>query len=147
LLWDPLGNGRAKVQTSFSRSYELVPLGMWNRSVPSEKQVATFRQLCDQRTPSTSCAATMRDFVGGLDPTLVLNGTRGQFIDRIEAGGEYQVTSDLLVGTNYTNTRLGDAIEDYSTNNGANYYVGNPGPAQPGQTAYDPLHPGGNIPI
>src|SRR5262249_26211833 len=144
--YDYLGNGRAKFFGSFSRTYELVPLGIWNRSAPTERSVNIVRSICNPQSPNVSnptytlptsaCQALVQYQVAGASQTMIQDNMQGQFVDRIEFGHEFQVTSDFLVGLNYTNSRMGIVIEDYSTNDGQSYYIGNPGPLPPGTTAH-----------
>jgi hypothetical protein len=65
--------------------------------------------------------------------TLVMPGTKAQYIDEIAAGVEYELLEDLRVGLSYQNRRLGRVIEDMSTDGASTYFLGNPGEFDSGE--------------
>jgi len=124
--WDFLGNGRAKLFGSYGRFYELIPLSIADRGFPTEQQVQSVREHCTDSQNPQNCTATARFPIGG-DPTTVLPGLQGQFVDTYVAGAEWQALTDLLLGINYTHSNYGQVIEDLSNDDGNSYFVGNPG--------------------
>ena len=52
---------------------------------------------------------------------------QGVFIDQFGGQAEYELFSDLSVGLEYNGRRQGQTIEDMSSDDGVNYYIGNPG--------------------
>ena len=58
---------------------------------------------------------------------VVAPGIGAQYLDEFVAGVEYEVLEDLRVGVAYQNRRLGNVIEDMSTDGASDYFVGNPG--------------------
>jgi Carboxypeptidase regulatory-like domain/TonB dependent receptor len=59
--------------------------------------------------------------------TLIMPGTKAQYMDEIAAGVEYELLEDLRVGLSYSNRRIGRALEDMSTDGAHTYFIGNPG--------------------
>lgn len=73
--------------------------------------------------------------LGGGDPTLGLPsglaliepGLGPQYLDELVLGGEYELFEDFRVGLSYQNRRLGQVIEDVSTDGAITYIIANPG--------------------
>ncbi len=59
--------------------------------------------------------------------TLVAPGIKGQYMDELVLGVEYELLEDLRVGLSYQNRRLGRVIEDLSSDGGHTYFLANPG--------------------
>jgi hypothetical protein len=59
--------------------------------------------------------------------TLIAPGIKGQYMDELVLGVEYEVLEDLRVGLSYQNRRLGRVIEDLSPDGGQTYFLANPG--------------------
>jgi len=57
-----------------------------------------------------------------VDPNL-----QGQYTDEYLGGVQYQVYRDITIGVDYTHKQIGRVIEDMSTNDGATYFLSNPG--------------------
>src|SRR5262249_8922284 len=57
---------------------------------------------------------------------------KGQYINEVVAGFQYDVGLDIVLGVSYTHRDLGNIIEDLSTDGGTYYLIANPGiPADP----------------
>jgi hypothetical protein len=54
-------------------------------------------------------------------------GLKGQYTTQFGGGIEYEVIQDLSVGADYIGRRIGDIIEDLSSNDGVSYFIANPG--------------------
>lgn len=129
VIYDVTGTGRSKMFASYGRFYELVPLQIANRSFPQEPGTTRARQCADNKDSSNplACPAVKESVSTQLKPGSVVKNLQGQFVDMFQAGGEYQILSDLLAGVSYTMSRLGMAIEDMSPDDGNKYFIGNPG--------------------
>ena len=73
--------------------------------------------------------------------TAVAPGLKGAFTYQFGGGIEYEVLQDLSVGLNYIGRRIGDIIEDISSNDGNNFIIANPGVTAP----YQPVPGGGYV--
>jgi hypothetical protein len=58
---------------------------------------------------------------------LVAPDIKGQYLDELIIGVEYEVLEDLKVGLAYKNRRLGRILEDVSVDNADTYILANPG--------------------
>jgi len=67
--------------------------------------------------------------------TPVAPGLKGAFTYQFGGGAEYEVLQDLSVGVNYIGRRIGDVIEDISSDDGGHFIIANPGIGQPYQPA------------
>jgi hypothetical protein len=99
--------------------------------------------LCDPRDPAQQqgiCQAdsTRRNSQDPLDAnrlwstvgagaTIVDPEIRPQSTDELVVGGEYELVANARVGLSYTRRKLVRAIEDMSRDDGATYFIGNPG--------------------
>jgi hypothetical protein len=52
---------------------------------------------------------------------------QGVYIDQFGGQAEYELLPDLSLGFEYNGRRQGQTIEDMSSDDGINYYIGNPG--------------------
>lgn len=152
VIYDFTQQGRSKLFVNFARYYESVPLDIADRSFPGERQIRGFHNAarpaapngCDPRTiegqKAEGCTSTDNFLtVGGpYDPNQVWQITGGdkvpvdpdikpQSTDEIVVGGEYEVFADARVGLQYTKRYMNSVIEDMSRDDGATYFIGNPG--------------------
>jgi hypothetical protein len=67
--------------------------------------------------------------------TLVAPGMKGQYMDELVLGVEYELIEDLRVGLSYQSRRLGRVIEDLSPDGGHTYFLANPGEFDEGAEA------------
>lgn len=51
---------------------------------------------------------------------------KGAYTQQFGGGIDYELIQDLSVGVNYIGRRIGDVIEDMSSNDGVSYYIANP---------------------
>jgi hypothetical protein len=61
----------------------------------------------------------------------VAPGIQGQYTDQFGGGVQYEFLQDLSVGVDYLGRRQGTVIEDMSSDDGASYFIANPGVSQP----------------
>ena len=133
LIYDFTGTGRSKVFASYGRFYELVPLQMANRAFPQDPNTIRTRQCANANAEKNPLSCPILDSGYHQDTVLyntpVAKNIQGQYTDMFQVGAEYQVLNDLLAGLSYTMSRLGNAIEDMSGDDGNTYFIGNPGVA------------------
>lgn len=135
VVWDPKGDGTAKVFAHFGRFYETIPMDMVIRSFGKEITAFTYNYHgAREEDPSTrynvACDPAVDAFrrcsILGHDFTPVDPNLQGQYIDEAVVGGEYEVMKDLAVGAKYIYRDLGRVIED-ALGFDQGYYIGNPG--------------------
>jgi hypothetical protein len=145
LIVDPTRTGRMKLFGSYARYYESVPLDMVDRSFPGEPGVRSSKDAtrCDPRDPAQQRGVCQSDEVRlrdqdpldanalwstvGAGATIVDPSIKPQSTDEFVVGGEYEVWANARVGLSYTRRTLNIAIEDMSRDDGATYFIGNPG--------------------
>ena len=146
-IWDFTGAGRGKLSGSWGRYYFAFPLRMGERAFGNEQQLVwrVYADTCpswpaslanggagsfDTRNVSyTACSlVTSYGFRNTGSPyTPVDPKVQGQYVDEYGAAVEYEVLQDLSVGLVWDARRQGNVIEDMSSDDGNNYYIGNPG--------------------
>jgi hypothetical protein len=144
-IFDPIGNGKAKIFAHYARYYESVPLQVVNRTGSSEPSAYVSRpsSACDPRDAkqlSGACSAPeTRSTLGG--PTsadrsfVALTGGRTpvdpdlapQSSDEIVLGAEADVVRRGRVGISYTRRWMNRVIEDLSRDEAQSYFIANPG--------------------
>ncbi|QRN94218.1 TonB-dependent receptor [Archangium violaceum] len=145
VIVDPTRSGKAKLYANYARYYESVPLDLVDRSFPGEPGVRSQKDssLCDPRDPEQqrgvcSTDAARMPYRPGLDSsrlwetvgagaTIVDPSIQPQSTDEFVVGGEYELLANSRVGLSYTHRSLNIAIEDMSRDDGATYFIGNPG--------------------
>ncbi|HYH97109.1 carboxypeptidase regulatory-like domain-containing protein [Hyalangium sp.] len=145
LIVDPTRSGRMKLFGSYARYYESVPLDMVDRSFPGEPGVRSEKDssLCDPRDPEQQRGVCQTDEARrrsqdpldanalwstvGAGATIVDPDIKPQSTDEFVVGGEYELLANSRVGLSYTRRSLNLAIEDMSRDDGATYFIGNPG--------------------
>jgi hypothetical protein len=146
LTWDPWGDGKTKVQASFGRFYETVPMDL-NQRAGSKEGFVTINSPASSNpiaqnpanfytVPSTSnifqsnfnlqAGYTLNRVIGGgkadIDPSV-----KPQSIEEIAFGVERQVSSLVKVGAKWKYRYYKNVIEDFSDDFGNTYWIGNPG--------------------
>jgi len=170
-IWDFTGTGRGKVAASWGRFYYAMPLDMGNRAFGNEVQLrynlvaedcgytfgTTNPGTFDTRNVefptaqgtgfrTNTCALRAR---AGANNDIRLTGSitpaddnlKGQFVDQFGAQAEYEILPDLALRVDYQGRRQGNVIEDMSSNDGGDYFIGNPSKNQ------DIYYPGGPDPV
>ncbi|MCB1010003.1 MAG: TonB-dependent receptor, partial [Acidobacteria bacterium] len=124
-IWDPSANGRSKLFGSFGRYYENIPLDINIRAFGGEIQC-----LCQNFDSNPGAIqpdpALGYSLLGGstepVDPDL-----KGQYIDEILLGYEYEIAPNFAVGIQGTYRDLGRVIEDFLIVESGGYFIANPG--------------------
>jgi len=145
-IYDPTSEGRAKLFTHYGRFYEQAPLSLnqpfmngvfsnqllnYNRYLPTQGQ---YDPRCDvdHGTPDLvntllmcSDRSEVVNFGGGIG--YVAPGLRGEYVEEIVAGAEYEVVPEIKVGVAYQHREVPVVIEDMSIDGGQYYFLANPG--------------------
>lgn len=138
--------GRSKVYVNYGRFYQSVPMDLNDRIFSEEGFLRGrgFANNCPRRTltdvpggravpvPEATASAPcnfVEPRLSGGEYGPVAPGLKGQFIDELVAGVQYDVGWDLVLGAFYTYRWLGTVVEDLSVDGGNNYFIGNPGVA------------------
>ncbi|HVV87516.1 MAG TPA: carboxypeptidase regulatory-like domain-containing protein [Kofleriaceae bacterium] len=144
IIYDPTQEGRAKIFAHYGHFYESVPMDLNLRSFSGEidngalvrpsTSLSDGQPSCPEAATATSVSVlagcpvadpTLFQFGGALED--IAESTKGEYIREGIIGAEYEVMADLKLGVNYVHRDLPRAIEDMSTDGGANYLIANPG--------------------
>lgn len=128
-IWDYKGDGTSKLFGSYGRFYEMIPMDMVIRSFGGE--ITAFFYNYSPNPGDVFCDRDVHENVRRCSPlghenTPVDPDLKGQYIDEIVVGTEYEVARNLAVGAKYVWRDLGMVIED-SLGFDQGYYIGNPG--------------------
>ncbi len=140
ILYDWTKEGRSKVYTHWGRFYESIPLEINNFNFgqpliyvqrfspaqcgevdPAIGAPSAFGCLDSGETPNQLQA------ISGVNGSIIAPGIKGQFIDEIVAGTEYEFFDDFKLGVSIQDRRFGRVIEDVSTDGANTYVISNPG--------------------
>jgi len=151
LIFDPTQKGRSKLFFNYARFYESVPLDMLDRQTgEGALSQAVDSTKCDPRNPNQANGVCLTDAARNRYPASGGGGPIAQIPDRkyagvgggkvvidpdispqsqseIVAGGEYEVVKNGRFGLSYTRRWTNNIIEDMSNDEGATYFIGNPG--------------------
>jgi outer membrane receptor protein involved in Fe transport len=136
-VWDVSGNGRSKLFASYGRFFENIPQDVNIRAFGGETSC-----FCINLSPSPADifpdprAPAPSTFLGGSGEPVDA-GLRGQHIDEVLGGFEYEVAPDVVLGTKLAYRSLGRAIEDMVVDPASGAYaIANPGEGTLGRTTY-----------
>jgi hypothetical protein len=125
-IWDPQSTGRSKLFGSFGRYYENIPMDINIRAFGGEVTCFCYNFSPDAGALAPDPAAPSRSsLLGGatpVDPDL-----KGQYIDEVILGYEYEVMPNFAIGIQGTWRDLGRVIEDFLIITEDNYFIANPG--------------------
>jgi len=137
-VWDLTKNGKSKLYANFGRFYENIPQDMNIRAFGGEVVCFCYNFSPNAADTAHDPSAPARfSLLGGatpVDPQL-----KGQYIDEVLAGFEYEVAPNFVLGTKFTYRNLGRVIEDFLVIEEGNYFIANPGEGTFGKelTFYD----------
>jgi hypothetical protein len=164
VIWDPANNGRSKLYANFGRFYESIPMDINLRTFGGELSLQVnnadptpghVTPACPTGTPANQpCAALVGGaaprfvpaaagsgatrryaaFLGNQEATPVDPDLKGQYLDEVLVGYDYELFSNLAVGIKGTYRNLGRVIEDMSA--AGAYKVANPGMGEGKTTGY-----------
>ena len=130
MIWDVANNGRSKAYANFGRFYENIPMDINIRSFGGELVCFCYNFSADPNNyfpivdPATRPARS--SLLGGatpVDPNL-----KGQYIDELLGGYEYEIAPNLAIGIKGTYRKLGRVIEDMlAVPIDGSYIITNPG--------------------
>lgn len=156
MIYDWTKEGRSKGYAHWGRFYESLPLDLNNRSFGGEVVYESWWDWygapangdavsADPLVPAAGATPQQPTDAGALPPygdtligggspnygipagvTLVLPGIQPQYLDDFVVGAEHEVLEDLRVGLSGQYRRLGEVIEDMSTDGATTYFLGNP---------------------
>ncbi|HMK72551.1 MAG TPA: TonB-dependent receptor, partial [Myxococcaceae bacterium] len=151
VIWDPTQKGRAKVFANFGTYYENIPLDIADRELPGYPFLFAERGYGASTPPGvrcnpildpafkTTCSNPANALPLGLlsanrswaveagDKAAVDPNLSGQSSSEVVVGGEYEILANGRLGATYTRRWMNRVIEDMSNDEGATYFVGNPG--------------------
>jgi hypothetical protein len=147
VTWDPWGDGKTKIQGSFGRFYETVPMDL-NQRAGSAEGFVTFTSPANGNAfatnpanfytvPSTSsifqanhnlqAGYNLSRVIGGGKADIDVDNIKPQSIEEIAFGVERQVSALVKVGAKWKYRYYKNVIEDFSDDFGNTYWIGNPG--------------------
>jgi hypothetical protein len=143
IVYDPLGDGRAKLYTNYGRYYETVPLLMLDRYLTGEPLLFALRDPagCNPLVASQQTDECLRPevllvsgeppntyyAVAGAGRTPIDPKLKPPSSDEFVLGGDYEIVRDGRIGVSYTKRWLNHTIEDMSRDEGRSFFFGNPG--------------------
>jgi len=110
VVWDVANNGRSKLYGNYGRFYENIPMDINIRSFGGELVCFCYNFSANPANLAPAAGATRSSLLGGatpVDPNL-----KGQYIDEMLGGYEYEVVPNLAIGIKGTYRKLGRVIED-----------------------------------
>jgi hypothetical protein len=141
VLYDWTKEGRSKAYAHWGRFYESIPMEIndYNFGMPVLYVQSYTPGRCGGMTDeriggyngedclNAPMRPDLRQEMFGANGSLVAPGVKGQYLDEVVAGVEYEVMDDLKLGVSLQNRRFGRVIEDVSLDNANTYIVANPG--------------------
>jgi hypothetical protein len=126
-VWDFAGNGRSKLFAGYGRYYESIPLDIDIRSFGGELSCGCYNFDPDpgDLTPDPAAPRPSRVLGGSTEP--VDPNLRGQYVNEVVAGTEYEIAPNLTLGVKYVHRALARVIEDFLIPSEGTYFVANPG--------------------
>ena len=133
-VWDPANNGKSKIYANWGRFYENIPMDINIRAFGGEATAFSYNFSPDPantlpaaNTPSRS--ALLGGSAEPVDPAL-----KGQYLDEMLGGIEYEVRRNTTLGVRVTRRDLGRVIEDFLVPSKGDYFIANPGEGALGKT-------------
>ncbi len=117
LIWDVQNNGRSKLYANYGRFFESIPMDINIRSFGGDDPA---NYLQDPAAPRRQ--GVLGGSVEPVDPKL-----KGQHIDELLAGYDYEIAPNLRIGVQGTYRKLGNVIEDMLIGTTGEYLIANPG--------------------
>jgi Carboxypeptidase regulatory-like domain/TonB dependent receptor len=132
VIWDPTSDGRAKIMAHYGRFYESVPMDINIRAFGGEITDESFLDCTAANITATqaqldACTQFSRVNQLGGGTEYVAPSMRGQYINEVILGTEYELMADFKMGVNFVARNMPIVIEDVSTDGGSNYLIANPG--------------------
>lgn len=125
--WDVANNSRSKLYANYGRFYENIPMDINIRSFGGELTCFCYNLSSDPANLTPDPAAPRKSAVLGNGVEPVDPNLKGQHIEELLAGYEYEIAPNLAVGVKGTYRKLGDVIEDMLIGTTGGYLIANPG--------------------
>jgi outer membrane receptor protein involved in Fe transport len=134
VIWDVTRNGRSKLFANYGRFYESIPMDINIRAFGGEFQAFSYNFSPNAADilpdlvfddPGEDSSLPRNIAVGGatpVDPDL-----KGQYVDELLFGYEYELANNLAVGLQGTYRKLGRVVEDFLDPVSGHYHIANPG--------------------
>jgi hypothetical protein len=140
-VWDVKNNGKSKLYAHYGRFYENIPQDINIRSFGGEVVCFCYNfssSAADIRPDPTAPARST--LLGGSEP--VDPDLKGQYINEVIGGFEYEVAKGFSVGVKATHRNLARVIEDFLVPSSGEYFIANPAEGTLGQSLafYDGEH-------
>jgi hypothetical protein len=126
-VWDFAKNGRSKLYASYGRYFESIPLDIDIRSFGGELACFCYNFDPNPANRIPDPAAPRRSSVLGSSVEPVDPNLKGQYLNEIMFGGEYEVAPNVSVSVKYVRRDLARVIEDFLVPTQGSYFVANPG--------------------
>ncbi|MEE9385590.1 MAG: TonB-dependent receptor [Nannocystaceae bacterium] len=143
LVYDWTDEGKSRLYGSYGWFFQPIPLQLNSRVFGGLVRTRGQHRYVDCLGSTTSdgvvhdqtlggqptewCADGNRTLLSGLGVGAHVPQLKGQYNQQFQLGYEQEVIEDFTVGFRWLHTDLGRAVEDISTNNGADYFIANPG--------------------
>jgi hypothetical protein len=150
LVYDFTQEGRSKIFANYARYYANTPMDVVDRLLPGHPSafVARVADPTGQAGCNPSDPVSQRESCFGSTNAIPINSPndpnqtlftfsnekapvdpnlQAESLDEIVVGAEYEIFTNARLGLTYTRRRQNAIIEDLSVNEGASYFIGNPG--------------------
>ena len=133
-VWDPTNTGKSKIYANWGRFYENIPMDINIRAFGGEATAFSYNLSPDPANfrPDPAAPRTSTLLGGSAEP--VDPDLKGQYIDEVLGGFEYEVMPNTTVGVRVTRRNLGRVIEDFLVPSAGEYFIANPGEGTLGKT-------------
>ncbi|MEO6393439.1 MAG: TonB-dependent receptor [Pyrinomonadaceae bacterium] len=127
LIWDFTGKGKGKVYFNYARFLETpLPLDINVRAGSNTTQTDINLNVDTINAPAGSLVTSNIGNLGSAS-TPIDPGLKPQTVNEVRGGFEYEIYKDLTLGVAGVYRAQGSVIEDGSFDDGANYFLFNPG--------------------
>ena len=146
VIYDPTGTGAAKLFANYAIYYQTFPLNIVDRAGSGEPAIRSRRPfgVCnpDLDTYPESCQnpENLVPPAGKIPadpnqnwayitvgPAIIDPDIDSQSSSELSLGGQYALLRDAQIGVTYIHRWMNDVIEDMSRDEGATFFIGNPG--------------------
>jgi hypothetical protein len=122
-VWDFLGTGKSKIFAHWGKFYETIPMDIVIRSYGDEISIFSYNLSDDPNDVASDPTVRSSRILGGISRTDP--ATKGQHLEELVAGVEWEFAPDWAAGFKYIKRDLKKVIEDALAADG-DYFIGNP---------------------
>jgi hypothetical protein len=127
LIWDVQNNGRSKLYANYGRFFESIPMDINIRAFGGELVCFCYNLSPDPANYLQSANAPRRQSTLGGSTEPVDANLKGQHIDELIGGYDYEIGPNLKIGVQGTYRKLANVIEDMLIGTTGEYLIANPG--------------------